>query len=157
MTPAEFAILREMVKTDEGLRVKPYLDTVGKTTIGYGRNLTDNGITTAEAAMMLDHDLEMTVAQLTLAHPDVLNLAPARQIALANMAFNVGVAGIGGFHQMWAAIDRGAFETAAVEMLDSHWAQQVGPRATRLAEMMRSAEIKDPPIAIPLWTKGPQP
>ena len=157
MTPADFAILRELVKQDEGLRLKPYTDTVGKLTIGYGRNLTDNGITSSEATTMLEHDLEIAVAQLTQAHPGVLQLAPARQIALANMAFNIGTAKIGGFHQMWNAIDRGAFETAAVEMLDSKWATQVGARATRLAEMMRSGEVADPPVSTPTWAKGPQP
>ena len=157
MTPAEFTILRETVKRDEGLRLKVYTDSVGKLTIGYGRNLSDNGITNDEALMMLEHDLEIAQEQLTLAHPIVLSLAPARQIALINLAFNVGVASLGGFHKMWAAVDRGEFDTAAVEMLDSTWANQVGPRATRLAEMMRSAEIKDPPISIPLWTKGPRP
>ena len=32
----------------------------------------------------------------------------------------------------------GDYETAAVEMLDSRWADQVGARATLLAEMMRT-------------------
>lgn len=34
---------RELTR-DEGLRLKPYHDSVGKLTIGIGRNLGDNGI-----------------------------------------------------------------------------------------------------------------
>ena len=34
--------LIERVKKHEGFETKPYKDTVGKLTIGYGRNLEDN-------------------------------------------------------------------------------------------------------------------
>lgn len=141
MTPADFAILRDQVKHDEGLRLKPYTDTVGKLSIGYGRNLTDNGISGAEASAMLEHDLETTVAELTLAFPFVLSLEPVRQIVLGNMAFNMGVPRLKGFRKMWAALRAGDFETAALEMMDSKWSRDVGPRATRLAEMMRRGEV----------------
>ena len=33
--------LKNDIKRHEGFRSKPYKDTVGKTTIGYGRNLDD--------------------------------------------------------------------------------------------------------------------
>jgi lysozyme len=142
MTPNDFAILREQVKQDEGLALKPYTDTVGKLTIGYGRNLTDNGINSAEASAMLDHDLETAIAALTQAHPDVLALDPVRQIVLGNMAYNMGVPRVSGFTKMWAAIAVRDFATAALEMIESTWAEQVGARATRLAEAMRSGELK---------------
>ena len=40
---------------------------------------------------------------------------------------------------MWAALNLTVpdYQTAANEMLDSHWAIQVGPRVIRLAETMR--------------------
>ena len=41
--------LAEQLKVHEGLRLKPYKDTVGKWTIGIGRNLEDKGITEQEA------------------------------------------------------------------------------------------------------------
>lgn len=49
MTSGERAMLKVLVKSDEGLSLKPYTDTRGKLTIGYGRNLTDVGISQAEA------------------------------------------------------------------------------------------------------------
>ena len=41
--------IEEQLILHEGLRLKPYRDTVGKLTIGVGRNLDDVGITRAEA------------------------------------------------------------------------------------------------------------
>lgn len=153
MTDEAFAVTQAQVIRDEDNRQFPYDDATGKTfqkgdtlqgflTIGVGWNLSANGMPLKYRLSLLEDALKETIAALEQAHPVVLTLAPARQIALANMAYNVGVAALGGFHQMWAAIDRGSFETAAVEMLDSKWAEQVGPRATRLAEMMRSGEVK---------------
>ena len=34
----------DRIKSHEGLSLAPYTDSVGKLTIGYGRNLTDNGV-----------------------------------------------------------------------------------------------------------------
>lgn len=142
MSPSDFATLREAVQNDEGLKLLPYVDTVGKVTIGYGRNLTDVGITKGEALQLLENDLTNAVAALNRAHPIVETLAPARQIVLANMAFNLGLASLNGFQQMWAAIGRGDFTAAADAMMDSTWARQVGPRAARLAAEMASGEIE---------------
>ena len=47
---------------DEGRRLKPYLNTVGKTTIGVGRNLTDIGISDGECDLLLEHDVARSVA-----------------------------------------------------------------------------------------------
>jgi lysozyme len=42
------------------------------------------------------------------------------------------------FKKMLAALDRGDFETAAEEMLDSKWKDDVHGRAIRLSNEMRS-------------------
>lgn len=141
MSPADYATLREQLKRDEGLRLKPYADSVGKITIGYGRNLSDSGITQLEAADMLDHDIERHVSDLLRTFPFVIGLDAVRQIVLANMAFNMGVPTLAGFSQMWQAIKAGDYESAAREMLDSTWAQQVGDRAQRLASAMATGRL----------------
>ena len=142
MTPADFSTLRQQIKDAEGLRLLPYFDTQGKITIGYGRNLSDNGISQLEAADMLDQDLTRHVSDLMRAFPYVEKLDAVRQIVLASMAFNMGVSRLSKFVKMWDAIQRHDYEVAAAEMLDSAWSQQVGSRATRLAEAMRSGEFK---------------
>ena len=57
--------LRSELRRDEGVRLKPYRDTVGKITIGVGRNLTDVGITPDEADVLLDHDIAAAIGYLT--------------------------------------------------------------------------------------------
>lgn len=122
---------------DEGLKLKPYRDTVGKLTIGVGRNLDDVGISEAEAATLLESDIARTAKALDLNLPWWTTLSEERQRVLLNMAFNMGIAGLLGFKNTLAAIQAGKYEDAAKEMLTSKWAAQVGNRAQRLAQMMR--------------------
>lgn len=142
MTPEDYALLRSQIVRDEGLRLFPYTDTVGRLSVGYGRNLTDVGISQTEAAALLDNDLTRAVRDLQVAFPFVTELDSTRFVVLAAMAFNLGIGRLSKFVKMWAAIRRGDFETAATEMLVSAWSEQVGARATRLAESMRSGELK---------------
>ncbi len=133
MSPADFATLRLRIKVEEDLRLKPYVDSAGKMTIGYGRNLTDSGITQLEAADMLENDLQKHISDLYRAYPYVETLDGVRQIVLADMCFNLGIARLSQFVKMWDAVQRGDFVDAAREMLDSKWARQVGQRAVDLA------------------------
>ena len=121
-------------------RLQPYRDTVGKLTIGYGRNLDDCGITQRDAEQMLREDVEDARTALLTALPWFRRLDPVRRAVLVDMAFNLGPAGLLKFGRTLSAVEQGDYETAAVEMLDSKWAGQVGQRATRLAEMMRTGE-----------------
>lgn len=123
---------------DEGLRLKPYLDTVGKTTIGVGRNLTDVGITALEAGMLLDGDIAKCAYQLNQHLPWWNGLTDARQRALLNMCFNLGIDGLFGFHNTLALLQAGKYAEAADNCLKSKWAQQVGARATRIADLFRA-------------------
>ncbi len=115
---------------------------MGRLTIGYGRNLTDVGISQAEASDLLDNDLTRAVSDLQQAFPFVLDLDSTRFVVLACMSFNLGIGRLSKFVQMWAAIRRGDYASAAMEMMESTWSSQVGARATRLAEAMRSGELK---------------
>lgn len=121
----------------EGLRLLPYLDTVGKTTIGVGRNLSDNGITEAEALFMLQTDIDRAKAACAHAFPWADGMTGARQNVLHNMMFNLGPYRLLKFKRMLAALQCGRYEEAAREMLSSRWSTQVGARARELAEMMR--------------------
>jgi lysozyme len=129
--------LEEQMILHEGLRLKPYTDTVGKLTIGVGRNLTDNGITRAEALYLLAIDLMTVKDELRQSFPWLPQLSLLRYRVLVDMAFNLGVPRLKRFTRMLSALERGEYEHAAREMLKSKWAQQVGPRAVRLARWMR--------------------
>jgi len=130
------ALMAELTR-DEGRRLKPYVDTVGKTTIGVGRNLTDVGISDAECDTLLSNDVDRTVAWLDRSLPWWRQLDAVRQRVVINMAFNMQ-GGLLTFTNTLAAMRRGDYAAAADGMLASKWAGQVGARATRLASMMRS-------------------
>lgn len=130
--------LREQLIRDERRAVKPYTDTVGKITIGVGRNLTDKGLSLAEVELLLDHDIADVELDLQDHLPWAGSLDDARQGVLKNMCFNLGLAGLLGFHRMLVALQAGDYLTAAKEMRTSKWAEQVGARAERLARQMES-------------------
>lgn len=132
------AKLTAQLMKEEGLRLHPYTDTVGKLTIGYGRNLTDNGITEVEAVDMLRHDIETVVDELPKKIPLFLAIDEVRQRVLADMAFNMGIPTLLSFKQTLHYIQIKNFDMAAKEMEDSLWYKQVGTRAARLCTMMRT-------------------
>lgn len=130
--------LRAQLTRHEGLRLKPYLDSVGKLTIGVGRNLDDVGISQDEARYLLESDIDRVVKGLLARFPWVLDLDPVRQSVLVNMTFNLGLVGLAGFARTLQAIRERRFKEAAEHMLESRWSQQVGQRAVELANQMRS-------------------
>lgn len=134
------ALINQLM-SDEGLRLKPYKDTVGKLTIGVGRNLDDVGISQDEAMEMLANDIRRTYSAVTTALPWFLKLNDARQNVLLNMAFNLGIQGLLGFKHTLDLIQTGHYSDAAEAMLQSKWAKQVGQRAVRLSDQMRKGEL----------------
>lgn len=133
-------LIKELIR-DEGLRLKPYRCTAGKLTIGVGRNLDDVGISHGEAEILLRNDVARSEADLDRHLPWWRTLDPVRQRVMVNMAFNLGIAGLLGFKNTLRAVETGQYLTAAQGMLASKWASQVGPRATRLATMMRDGGV----------------
>jgi len=132
--------LRSQLELHEGLRLKPYTDTVGKLTIGIGRNLSDVGISEAEARMLLDHDILEARAGLEARYPWFVGLDTIRQRVLIDMAFNLGAERLAQFQNTLKAVAEGRWSAAKAGMLNSLWASQVGKRAIRLAQMMETGE-----------------
>lgn len=122
---------------DEGLRLKPYVDTVGKLSIGIGRNLDDVGITKAEAYMLAAGDIDGVERDLDRSLPWWRDLSEPRQRAVANLCFNLGISRLLGFKKALAALKAGDYERSADEFLDSLWARQVKARATRVTDLIR--------------------
>ena len=139
MTDAFFDAFRKQLEKHEGLRLKPYRDTVGKLTIGIGRNLDDKGITRDEALFMLRTDIAECLADLKT-FPWFKGLNEVRQRVVLDMRFNLGPKGFRGFVGTLAAIEAGDYAGAATRMLASKWATQVKGRADTLADMMRTGE-----------------
>lgn len=138
MTDADRATLAKELIRDEGLRTKLYQDTVGKWTIGVGRNLSDNGISVEEAHVLLAHDIKDALTDLDALFPWAVHMNGVRQRVLANMLFNLGAARLLKFKNTLAAMSAGQYQKAADGMRASLWARQVGKRAERLAKMMET-------------------
>lgn len=134
--------LADQLKIHEGLRLKPYKDTVGKLTLGIGRNLEDKGISEQEALVMLNNDVDYFYSQLNKKLTWFKALDDARQNVLVNMAFNMGVSGLLSFKMTLKLIEYGDYDNAATEMLNSVWAYQVGQRAIELSKQMATGEYQ---------------
>ena len=141
--------LQEQLIRDEGVKLFVYDDAndnpvvpgytlVGHPTIGIGRALDTRGITMAEALYLNNDDIKDVQNGLLDSLPWLANLDVVRFAALENMAFNLGVNGLLEFTETLAAIKQGNYDLAAEDMLKSEWAQQVGDRANRLAQQIKT-------------------
>lgn len=137
----DFRALSRWLEQDEGCRLRPYYCTSGKLTIGIGRNLEDNGIGKAEAQFMLENDIVRIIKELDQMLPFWRDLSPNRQAAVVNMAFNLGTFGLSKFKKTLALLESGEFEKAGDEMLRSKWADQVGDRALRISQVIKTDEL----------------
>ncbi len=145
MTPTN---LIDALKRDEGLRLTPYKDTRGFTTIYYGHNLDANPLpdaviaaaNEATAAVVLAADVARIQLKLFRDLPWIQQKPLVIQGVLVNLAFNMGVDGLLKFHNTLALIQSGEYDKAADALKDSLWYTQVGNRAIRLVQQLRTQE-----------------
>ena len=130
-------IAKAQLRIDEGVRPKVYFDSLGIPSVGVGRNLRDKGLSMQEIDYLLDNDLADAERDARVLVPGFDRLTERRKAVLLNLAFNLGRGRLAGFKRFLAALEAGAWEQAAAELLDSKWATQVKGRATRLAEQMK--------------------
>ena len=135
-------LLKGMIQRHEGLRLMPYKDTEGYLTVGYGHKIEGSKITPEIADLLLEMDLyRVSLDFLKLPLQVIRNLNQSRKRVVMSMLFNLGYTRFLGFKKMLHAIEVRDFNHAANEMLDSKWAGQVGQRAIKLAQIMRSGEM----------------
>jgi lysozyme len=132
--------LEDQLIDHEGLELSLYKCTGDKWTIGVGRNLDDRGITEDEARYLLKNDIAIVEEELLRNKPSVVDLDGVRQRILVDMGFNLGIPTLLKFQNMWTAIEDEDWIEASEQMLDSRWAKQVGRRAIRLADAMKTGE-----------------
>ena len=137
MIPAMLALLEQ----EEGFQAKPYRDSRGFLTIGFGTNL-DAGITREQAQALMECALRDNSARL-LSLSWFAGLDAVRQSVIETMAYNMGVDGVLEFRDMIAAIEARDWPEAAQQMRASEWRVQVGDRALVLARIMETGVIPD--------------
>lgn len=129
--------LKTQLRVDEGVRNKPYTDTVGKLTIGVGHNLTDKGISDKIVDLLLDDDIDEVIAQADHLFPWWKGMSDVRQEAFLNWLFNVGIGKAQLFVNTLKAFKDSRWADAAQGLQDSLWYQQVGKRAQRIVDAVR--------------------
>jgi lysozyme len=139
MTSFQLARLKNQLRKHEGWQRTPYQDTKGVWTVGAGHNL-QNGPPLSDAAieLILDDDIADAERRCRRTFPWFEGLSDVRQTVVVELAFAMGLGGLGTFRNMLGAMVDGNWNRAADELLDSEWARDVGQRAHTLAEMLRS-------------------
>jgi len=128
------------LRLHEGVEHKPYKCTAGYLTIGVGRNIEERGLSDDEIDYILSNDVNIATDELVENFDWYADLDPIRQRVVIDMVFNLGMPRFKQFKNMITAIEAEDYVQASNEMMDSRWAEQVGLRASRLAEMMETGE-----------------
>ena len=123
----------EFIKQEEGFRSQPYLDTRGIPTFGYGFTY----ITKEEANAIISDRVYQIQKELLLMYDWYDPLSTNRKMILVSMVYQLGLTGFSKFKNMISAIEKGDFEIAANEMLDSKWYDQTPNRCRRASMIMR--------------------
>ena len=139
-----------------------YKDSRGISTIGHGFNLEEpsnasvfkeiTGYTVKQARdgkisitkehqeKLLDHSITVAEKDARQMVPDFDQLSPAKQDAIVNFLFNVGLTTARKFKNTFAAINSGDWERAAKGIRTSLYAKQVGDRAERIAAALEAED-----------------
>lgn len=143
--------IEQLLEKHEGRKNKPYLCPAGKLTVGVGHNMessplpkdmqayldANERITNAMVDELLTSDIAAAKFSCEFIFPEFHAFTTARQNALIDFVFNVGVGTAQKFKKAIHAVNIGHWDEAAEEMLDSTWAKQVKGRAIEITDMIR--------------------
>ena len=153
--------MRELLKAhliaEEDKRNHVYRCTANKNTVAVGRNLDDVGLTPEEEKhlgctvaqilagkaltdeqcdYLLDNDVDRVTGQIDKALPWWRSRSDSTRVAMASMAFQMGMDGLLGFKSALAALHAGDFAGAKRHALNSKWAREDSPaRAKRVTDL----------------------
>ena len=143
--------LREELTFDEGCINKIYLDHLGYPTFGIGHLVLETdpehgkevGTPVSEERIKecFENDIENVFNDLDRNIPWWRDLPKDLILVIANMSFNLGITRLLKFKNFLKAMEDKDWDKAAVEMIDSRWAIQVGPRAVRLKDRVLKGDI----------------
>lgn len=134
--------LLEHLRAAEGWRSCVYRDHLGYWTIGYGFMVDERrggGMPRAIGDYWLRHAIDGVLRELAERWPKFAEQPEHVRIAVAAMAYQLGVGGVLGFRAMLGALEHGRIDAACTHALDSLWARQTPARARRVVAMMRGS------------------
>jgi len=140
--------LRKELERDEGVRYEVYLDHLGYPTFGIGHLITkydpERGVSVGReisnerVQAAFQNDIAIVLTDCKKLYIEFEYLPEEVQLIIANMMFNMGYTRLRKFKGMKRGVDARDWETAADEMVDSRWYNQVQRRADRLVVRMRN-------------------
>ncbi len=151
----------EYIKKNEGYRDKPYKDSLGIKTVGYGFNLQDKanqqlanrlGITfdkplqPESAEKLFKHSVVAAEDAIRNLDPDFDTRPDGVRKALLDMSYNLGAGRLSEFEDMFLALKTGNYREAGYAITKSLYAAQVPVRARNNAKLLIQAGF-DQPVA----------
>ena len=142
------AKLKEEIIADEGMVKHIYEDHLGYPTFGIGHLVVESDeehgkpvgtpISEERVNAVFDKDVAVMVDEAKKIFPNLDTLPEEAQQVIVNMTFNMGRPRLSQFKKFIAGVNAGDWDKAAVEMMDSRWAKQVGARAERLRDRIKA-------------------
>ena len=130
------------------MKYEVYKDHLGYPTFGIGHLVVEGdeehgkpvGTPVSEDRVnaVFESDVQKFVSESKKVFPNLDDLPEEAQQVIVNMCFNMGAPRLSKFKKFIAAVNDGNWSTAAVEMMDSRWATQVGKRAERLRDRVQA-------------------
>ena len=140
--------LRDTLKIDEGVKYEIYNDHLGYPTFGIGHLVVESdeehgkpvGTPVSEDRVnsVFEQDVAIMIDEAKKIFPNLNELPEEAQQVIVNMTFNMGRPRLSQFKKFIAGVNAGDWNKAAVEMMDSRWAKQVGARAERLRDRIQA-------------------
>tara|TARA_R110000851_G_scaffold61962_2_gene142497 strand:+ start:1285 stop:1689 length:405 start_codon:yes stop_codon:yes gene_type:complete len=129
---------------DEGFRKCIYDDSRGLATIGFGHLMlptdTYKCITYRQAVELLRRDYDYAAnsvdTQYNWAYGEV-------RLVLINMTYQMGQTGVSKFVKTLGYLREEVYDEAAIELLESRWANQTEHRALRLAGRIMAISVQE--------------
>lgn len=143
-----------MLRSEEGVRNKPYQDHLGYLTIGVGHLMDERkggslpdwaAIELAQNGRLSDSTIDRLLAEDVMRVVNSLpewmkDLDPVRYGVMVDMAFQMGAGGLLGFKNTLAHVQAGRYRQAANNMKQSLWYRQTPNRASRRIKEMETGE-----------------
>lgn len=138
--------LREEISADEGVILATYLCSLSHKTVGIGHLCLAGepeydlplGTEVSESRVnaLFEIDIHQTIGDCRSIYKNFDEKPDELQKILANMCFQLGKTRLAKFVKTNALIESADYQAAAIEMLDSRWAEQTSERAQRLSRRM---------------------
>jgi len=142
--------VKQQLKQDEGVVCEIYLDHLGYKTCGIGHLVLETDpehelevgadVNEERVNELFAQDLDIVLEDCKKAFDKWDDFNFVVQEVLVNMMFNLGMTRLLKFKKMHAAIEAKDWQEAGIQMKDSRWFTQVGPRAGRLIERIRTID-----------------